>query len=306
VSSIKEILAARVRVQSIIVQTPVLADPSGSGIRFKAEHLQRTGSFKLRGASNRVIQAAAAGARHVVTGSSGNHGQAVAFIAKQLGIQATIVVPVDALPVKIKAIQSHGATVVLHGLTSTERLAKAEQIVAEQGAEFIAPYDDAQVIAGQGTVGLEILEQAPDVQTVYVPIGGGGLCSGVATAIKCTSPWVKVIGVEPELANDTYLSRKSGGIVDIGVTTSIADGLRAAHPGSMTFPIIQRYVDEIVLVSETEIRSACSYMLERVKQVVEPSGAVSVAAALRAGGKAVALVSGGNADLEGLYGIASR
>ncbi len=303
VSSIKEILAARERIAHLIVRTPVLDDPSGSGVRFKAEHLQRTGSFKLRGAANRVIQAVAAGAEHVVTGSSGNHGQAVAYIARQLGIAATVVVPMDAMPVKIRAIESHGATVVRHGLTSTDRLAKAEEIVAAQGAIFIPPYDDAQVIAGQGTAGLEILEQAPDVEAVYVPIGGGGLCSGIATAIKCTSPWVKVYGVEPALANDTYLSRQRGAIVDIGVTTTSADGLRAAHPGSMTFPIIQRYVDDIVLVSEDEIHSACRYMLERVKQVVEPSGATSVAAALRAGGKAIALVSGGNVDLEQLYGI---
>jgi threonine dehydratase len=301
--TLADIQAARQRIQHLILRTPLIEDPAGSGLRFKAEHLQRTGSFKLRGAANRVMLAAEAGARSVVTGSSGNHGQAVAYIAQRLGLKATVVVPEDAPAVKVRGIQAWGATVEFCGLTSTERLARAAQIVAETGAVFIPPYDDPQIMAGQGTIGLEILEQWPDVETVYVPIGGGGLISGVATAIKELNPRVRVVGVEPELANDTYLSRQQGARVGIGATTTIADGLRTSIPGELTFPVVQRYVDEIVLVSEAEIRQAGRYLLEQVRQVVEPSGAVSVAAALRAGGKAVAVISGGNLDLAGLQGV---
>ncbi len=301
--TLAEIQAARQRIRDIVLKTPVIEDPAGSGLRFKAEHLQRTGSFKLRGAANAVLLAAEAGARHVVTGSSGNHGQAVAYIARQLGIQATIVAPEDAPQVKVQGMRSFGATVEFCGRTSTQRLARAAEIVKETGAVFIAPYDDRNVQAGQGTLGLEILEQAPDVEAVYVPIGGGGLISGVATAIKESNPKVRVIGVEPETANDAYLSRQKGERVDIGGSSTIADGLRSATPGEMTFPIIQRYVDEIVLVSDEEIKRACRFLLETVRQAVEPSGATSVAAALRAGGKAVAVVSGGNLDLANLSGV---
>lgn len=301
--TLADIEAARERIRSIVLQTPLIEDPTGTGLRFKAEHLQRTGSFKLRGAANAVLRAAEAGAKHVVTGSSGNHGQAVAYIAKQLGIQATIVAPEDAPAVKVRGMRSYGATVELCGRTSTQRLARAAEIVKETGAVFIAPYDDPFVQAGQGTLGLEIIAQAPDVEAVYVPIGGGGLIAGVATAIKEANPKVKVIGVEPETANDAYLSRQKGERVDIGGSTTIADGLRAATPGELTFPVIQRYVDEIVLVSDDEIKRACRYLLEQVRQAVEPSGATSVAAMLRAGGKSVAVVSGGNVDLASLSGV---
>ncbi|HYF94147.1 MAG TPA: threonine/serine dehydratase [Symbiobacteriaceae bacterium] len=302
-TSLQEILAARTRIAHLILRTPVIEDPAGTGLILKAEYLQRTGSFKLRGASNRVLKAVAEGARHVVTGSSGNHGQAVAYVARELGIKATVVVPEDANPVKVRGMQQYGATVEFCGLTSTERLARAAEITRTEGAVFVPPYDDPFVMAGQGTAGLEILEQVPDVTAVYVPIGGGGLISGVATAIKESNPQVRVIGVEPELANDTYLSRQRGEVVDIGVSRTIADGLRTSHPGSLTFPVVQRYVDEIELVSEAEIRQACRYLLHTMKQVVEPSGAVSVAAALRAGRRAVALVSGGNVDLDAVSGV---
>lgn len=292
--TLHDIRTARERIASIIIRTPLLEDPNGSGLLLKAEHLQRTGSFKLRGAANRVTAAVAEGARHVVAASSGNHGQAVAYMARRLGVPATIVVPEDCVAAKVAGMRSWGATVEFCGTTSKERLERAAQITRETGAVFVPPYDDPMVMAGQGTAGLEILEQAPDVEAVYIPIGGGGLISGIATAIKETNPRIRVIGVEPELANDTYLSRQAGSIVSIGATSTIADGLRTAQPGSLTFPVIQRYVDEIQLVSEAQIHAAVAYLRDRMKQVVEPSGAVSVAAALRAGGRAVALVSGGN------------
>lgn len=301
--TLADIRAARSRIAHMILRTPVMADPAGTGLTLKAEYLQRTGSFKLRGAANRVIMAVEAGARHVVTGSSGNHGQAVAYVAQQLGIKATVVVPEDANPVKIRGMQQYGARIEFCGLTSNERLARAAEITRTEGAVFVPPYDDPYVMAGQGTAGLEILEQVPDVQVVFVPVGGGGLISGVATAIKESNPQVRVVGVEPELANDTYLSRQQGAVVDIGISRTIADGLRTSHPGSLTFPVVQRYVDEIQLVSEAEIRHACRYLLTVMKQVVEPSGAVGVAAALRAGGPAVALVSGGNIDLDSVSGV---
>lgn len=301
--TLADIRAARSRIAHMILRTPVMADPAGTGLTLKAEYLQRTGSFKLRGAANRVIMAVEAGARHVVTGSSGNHGQAVAYVAQQLGIKATVVVPEDANPVKIRGMQQYGARIEFCGLTSNERLARAAEITRTEGAVFVPPYDDPYVMAGQGTAGLEILEQVPDLQVVFVPVGGGGLISGVATAIKESNPQVRVVGVEPELANDTYLSRQQGAVVDIGISRTIADGLRTSHPGSLTFPVVQRYVDEIQLVSEAEIRHACRYLLTVMKQVVEPSGAVGVAAALRAGGPAVALVSGGNIDLDSVSGV---
>lgn len=304
--SLSDIQAARRRIESIVIRTPVIQDPTGNGLRYKCEHLQPTGSFKVRGASNRVMLAAEAGATHVVTGSSGNHGQAVAYIAHRLGLRATIVVPEDAAPVKVRGIQSWGATVEYCGRTAAERLARAKQNVAEQGAVFIPPFDDHQVMAGQGTIGLEILEQAPDVEVVYVPVGGGGLISGIATAIKETSPGVRVVGVEPVLDNDTYLSLRQGRRVSVERSNSLADGLRTTMPGELTFPVVQRYVDDIVLVSEEEIRRASRHLLERVHQAVEPSGAVSVAAALREGGRAVAVISGGNLELSGLSGVPSR
>lgn len=289
---------ARERLRSLSIPTPVLEDPSGTGLRFKAEHLQRTGSFKLRGAANRVLQAVQGGARHVITASSGNHGQAVAYVAQTLGIRATIVVPEDGVAVKLEGMRRAGAQVEFCGRTSQERIDRAHQIAGETGGLFIPPYDDLLVMAGQGTAGLEILEQAPDVEVVFVPIGGGGLISGVATAIKESRPGVSVVGVEPATANDTYLSRQSGARVAIGASSTIADGLRASQPGEMTFPIIQRYVDDLVLVQDDEILAAVRYMLREVRQVVEPSGAASVAAALKYGGgrRAVALVSGGNVD----------
>jgi len=298
-SSLKEIWNAAGRIEPIVFRTPIIQDPSGTGLRIKAEHLQRTGSFKIRGAANRVTIAVEQGTKHVITASSGNHGKALAYIAQRLGIKATIVVPENARDIKVEGMVKYGATVERCGITSPVRFARAEVLTRELGATFIPPYDDEQIIAGQGTTGLEVLEQAPDVEVVYIPVGGGGLLSGMSLAIKETSPWVKVIGVEPELGNDTYLSFQRGQIVSLeGGPSSIADGLRASQPGAMTFPIIRKYVDEMILVSEAEIEAATRWMLTTMKQVVEPSGAVSVAAALRAGpARAVALVSGGNIEI---------
>lgn len=302
--TVADIHAARDRIQGIVLRTPLVEDPTGSGLRIKAEHLQRTGSFKLRGAANRMLRAAEEGARHVVTASSGNHGQAVAYMARELGMKATVVAPEGCAPVKVHGMRSYGATVIFS--SPADRIARAEELTRREGAVFIPPYDDPHVMAGQGTAGLELLEQAPDAQTVYVPVGGGGLVSGVATAIKETNPRVRVIGVEPETANDTFLSRQKGERVTIPVPPTIADGVRTVQPGKLTFPVVQRYVDEIVLVSEAEIEDAVRYLFTHLKQVVEPTGAVSAAAALRAGGRAIAVTSGSNVDMDVLNGILAR
>jgi threonine dehydratase len=272
-------------------------------VYLKCENLQVTGAFKARGAFNFVLSLLdQGGAPGVITASSGNHGQAVAYAAARMGLPCTVVVPEDVIAVKAQAIRSYGAKVEYAGHTSTDRIERAEQLATQQGWVFVPPYDHPWTAAGQGTAGLEILQQRPDVSVVLVPIGGGGLISGVATAIKETRPEVRVIGVEPELANDTYLSLQAGRVVDIGANHTLADGLRTSHPGDYTFPIVQRYVDEVVLVSEQDIENAARELLFRSKLLVEPSGAVTVAAlrqldVQRAGtGSVVCLLSGGNAD----------
>ncbi|RXT13726.1 threonine/serine dehydratase [Ammoniphilus sp. CFH 90114] len=304
--SLKNIQLARTNISDTVAQTPLLSSATlseqyGNQLFLKAEHLQKTGSFKIRGAANKVLNEANNGAKHVVAASSGNHGQAVAYIARQLGIQSTIVVPVDAALCKQEAIQAYNGKIELCGTTSPERLARAEEISQTEEAVFIPPYDDPAIMAGQGTIGLEILEQLPDVDVVYVPVGGGGLISGIATAIKESNPHIQVIGVEPALANDTFMSIQEGKRVSIGASKTIADGLRTSTPGELTFPVVQRYVDDIVLVTEDQIKHAFSTVLSRMKQVIEPSAAAAVAAALahKAEGKRiVAVVSGGNVDLD--------
>jgi threo-3-hydroxy-L-aspartate ammonia-lyase len=296
--TLADIEAARRRIEGIAMHTPLLEDPSGSGLRLKAEHLQVTGSFKIRGAANAVSLAAEAGARHVVTDSSGNHGQAVAWVARHLGLKATVVLPENAVARKVEAVRSCGAAIVLSGMTTPERYARANEIAQREGAVYIPPFNHPHVMAGQGTLGLEILEQAGEVGTVYVPVGGGGLIAGTATALKAAGRPVRLVGAEPELAADTYLSFQRGELVAIDYPTgTLADGLRSTQPGALTFAVIRERVDEIMLVTEEEIRQAVRYLAVNVKQVVEPSGAVSLAAALRVPRGAVAVLSGGNADL---------
>lgn len=308
--TINDINEARKRISNIIHKTSIyeselLSSICGNQIFLKGEHLQKTGSFKIRGATNKVKQAVKEGARSVTTASSGNHGQAVAYIANHLNIPATIVVPEDVNASKEAAIGAYNGQIEKCGHTSDDRLPRAQELAEQQGGIYVPPYDDPYVIAGQGTVGLEILEQINDLDVVLVPIGGGGLISGILTAIKETKPEIKVIGVEPEIANDTYLSLQKGEIISIQETSTIADGLRTSEPGIMTFPIIEKYVDDIVLVSEDGIRKALFLVLERTKQLIEPSSAVTVAAAmfsnLQASNKRIAcIMSGGNVDLRNI------
>ena len=311
--SLKDVQAARERIGNITYVTPILKSEQlsqicGNQLFLKSEHLQKTGSFKIRGASNKVIQAVQDGAKYVTAASSGNHGQAVAYIAKKYGVPATIVVPEDVSVCKVNAIKAYNGKVEMCGTTSAERLPRAKEIAIQENGVFIPPYDDPYIMAGQGTVGLEILNQLQDVDAVIVPIGGGGLISGILTAIKESNPKIKVIGVEPEIANDTYLSLQNKKITGIPSTSTIADGLRTNQPGDLTFPVLMKYLDDIVLVSEDEIRLAFSFVMERMKQLIEPSSATTVAAAMFnklpfQGKKVVTVISGGNVDLEKVPGF---
>ncbi|WP_284139177.1 threonine/serine dehydratase [Virgibacillus sp. LDC-1] len=302
-----DIHKARERIQPFIHQTPILHSSQLSkrcqnNIFLKAEHLQKTGSFKIRGAANKVMQEVAKGTTYVTAASSGNHGQAVAYVAQTLGIPSTIVVPEDANVSKVKAIQSYHGNIVACGLTSAERIPKAKELAIEKQGVYIPPYDDPLIIFGQGTVGLEIIEQVKDADIVVVPVGGGGLIAGILTAIKETNPSIQVIGVEPEAANDTYLSLKNGHITQISPTSTIADGLRTSQPGDLTFPILQNYLDDLVLVSEEEIKQALLFVMERMKQLIEPSSATTVAACLSEklqvlNKRIVCVISGGNVDV---------
>ena len=308
--TLKDVQNARENISSIIHKTPIfqskeLTSVCCNEIFLKGEHLQKTGSFKIRGATNKVKQVVQEGAKNITAASSGNHGQAVAYIANQLNIPATIVVPEDASPCKINAIRAYNGKIEVCGTTSAERIPRAKELATSNNGIFIPPYDDPYIMAGQGTVGLEILEQIDEIDVVIVPVGGGGLISGVLTAIKETNPKIKIIGVEPVLANDTFLSLRNKKITSIPSSTTIADGLRTTQPGDETFPILMKYLDDLVLVSEDEIRHALSFVLERMKQLIEPSSATAVAVALFGkvpleDKRVVAILSGGNVNLNNL------
>ena len=279
----------------------------------KAESEQPIGSFKLRGAYNRIVQLSKEElGRGVITYSSGNHAQGVAYAAREVGAKAVIVMPSNAPAIKREATLAYGAEVVDVGVASSERLAKAEELVRKHGYIVIPPYDDEQIITGQATCGLEIMEALPDVDLVLTPVSGGGLLSGVATAVKRLSPRTKVFGIEPELAGDTAESFRTGAIVTWGaelVSRTIADGLRTQSVGVRNFAHIQAFVDGIITVTEAEIRAAMRAIVAATRLVPEPSGAVATAALLFHAAelppytKAVAIVSGGNVAPEMLAQI---
>jgi len=273
---------------------------------FKAESLQPIGSFKLRGAYNKIASFTdEQRARGVISYSSGNHAQGVAYAARAMGAKAVIVMPRNAPKVKIDSTGALGAEIVFVGPASAERMKKAEELAKQHGYSVVPPYDDEFIIAGAGTTGLEILEDCPDVDLVLVPVGGGGLISGVASAIKLSGSSAKVVGVEPELANDAQQSFRSGNIVQLPaerVSSTLADGLRTQSVGLRNFEHIRQYVDDIVTVTEDEIRDAVRRMVKGGRIVAEPSGAVTFAAwlfhqdELPAAEKTVAVVSGGNIE----------
>jgi threonine dehydratase len=278
----------------------------GARLYLKPENLQPIGAFKLRGAYNKIASLTSEErARGVITYSSGNHAQGVAYAARALQTKAIIVMPRNAPAIKREATAALGAEIVFVGPSGVERQLKAEELAAKHGYIIIPPYDDEKIIAGQGTAGLEIVEDLQEVDLVLVPIGGGGLISGISTAIKCSNPQVKVIGVEPELAADAQASFRAGEIVKFPaeqVLSTCADGLRSQYPGTLTFAHIRKHVDDIVTVSEDEILETVRILAENPKTVAEPSGAVAPAAwifhreLLPASNNTVAVISGGNVD----------
>ena len=294
--SLDDIRAARERIRGVARYTPLI---EADGLWLKAESLQPMGAFKIRGAYNMIAQLPPeARQRGVITYSSGNHGQAVALAAQQLGAPAVIVMPTTAPKVKVDGCKGYGAEVIMEGTTSLDRQARAEKEARERGLTIVPPFDHAQIVAGQGTVGLEILEQCPDVGTVFAPAGGGGLASGTAAAIKQIKPDVRIVAVEPLGAPKMTKSLEAGQPTTLPSSASIADGLMNLRPGDITFAHIRKFVDEVVTVREDAIAEAVAWLFRHARLVVEPSGAVTTAAA-RLGlghpqGKVVAIVSGGN------------
>jgi threonine dehydratase len=295
--TLDDVRAAAVRIRGVAMRTPLL---EVGPLALKCENLQPMGAFKVRGACNMIAQLQpAARAAGVITYSSGNHGQAVALVARRFGIPAVVVMPETAPAIKVDGVRRYGADVIFAGTTTLHRQARAEEECARRGMTMVPPFDDARVIAGQGTVGLEILEQCPNVTTVFVPAGGGGLVSGVSAAIKGMRSGVRIVGVEPEGAPKMSRSRAAGHPVTLDHVASIADGLLAVRPGDVTFEHVQALVDDLMTVSDEQIRAAVRWLFAEASLVAEPSGAAAVAGALArgpSGGVPVAIVSGGNVE----------
>jgi threo-3-hydroxy-L-aspartate ammonia-lyase len=308
---LEDVQKAAATLAGVAHRTPVLTstrldERAGSRLYLKAENLQRTGSFKFRGAFNRLSALSAEERRRgVVAFSSGNHGQALALAGQLLDVPVSVFMAGDGPRVKQMAAVGYGAKVRFYG-PGGDRHALAAQAAAQQGAVFVPPYEDALVIAGQGTAALELLDEVSDLDTLVVPIGGGGLISGCAVAAKGINPAIRVVGVEPEAGNDTYLSVAAGRRITIDLPDTIADGLRTTSPGERTFEILTQLVDEVVLVSEAEIVDAVTTLALTMKTIAEPSGAVGVAAVLagRVTGRRVGVIlSGGNVDPDRLARI---
>ena len=303
----EEIELAQNKVREVILRTPMLYSDaisrlSGKEVYLKLENLQKTGSFKIRGAYYKLSQLShSMRKRGVVAASAGNHAQGVAFASSLLGIESTIVMPEGSSIAKQMATRSYGGEVILYGQDTDESLSHARKL-EEKGKYFIHPFDDEQVIAGQGTIGLEILEEVPEVEAIVVPIGGGGLVSGIATIVKKRRPKVKIIGVQAAHAPSAFYSLKRKRIVEVKVQPTLADGIALRRVGEITFPIIEKKVDEIVTVEEEEIASAILMLMEKKRVVAEGAGATPLAALLSKGGKiqarkVVLVISGGNIDV---------
>lgn len=286
-----------------VVECPTLKEITGNNIFFKLENLQRTGSFKLRGALNKIANLTEKEKkRGVIASSAGNHAQGVALGALEQGIKATIVMPATAPISKIAATRGYGATVVLEGEVYDDAYRKACEIQKETGATFLHPFDDKYVMAGQGTIGLEILEDIPDVDVVLVPIGGGGIIAGISKAIKSLKPDVKIIGVEAENAASMQEALKLGSASEIKTSPTIADGIAVRKVGEKTFEVVKECVDEIVTVSDDDVSRAILFLMEKSKIVAEGAGATAVAAVLSGkvkgkNKKVCAVISGGNIDI---------
>jgi threonine dehydratase len=307
---LSELEAAAAAIAPVAVRTPLLpadalSERLGQPMYIKPEMLQRGGAFKFRGAYNFLSNMdPGVRARGVVAPSSGNHAQAVALAARLYGVPATVVMPTTVTQAKRAGAERLGARVVLAGTTTAHRLAKAEEIVAAEGATLVPPYDHALIIAGQGTVGLEIADDLPNVHSVLVPVGGGGFSAGVAAAIKLRCPDARVIAVEPTGAAKLSRARTAGKPVRLEHSGGLADGLLAVEIGHLTFAHHQQYIDEVVTVDDDALKRAMRLLIDRMKLVVEPSGAITVAALLeglyRPTGPTVAVLSGGNIEWDGL------
>jgi threonine dehydratase len=311
--SVDDVRAAAERIAGLAHRTPLLRSRTldarvGAPVVLKAENLQRAGAFKFRGACNAV---AALRPEGVCSGSSGNHAQALALAAREHGARATILMPRDAPASKRAATEGYGADVIEFDRYADDRDALVRELAAERGLTLVHPYDEPLVMAGQGTVGLEIAAEVEDLDVVLVPCGGGGLLSGVATAIRALRPAVRIVGVEPQASDDTARSLRAGERVTVEVGKTIADGQQLPTPGERTWPVVRALVDDVVTVSDAEIVSAMQLLFERMKVVAEPSGASALAALLagrvelRAGTVGV-VISGGNVDAARFASLVGR
>jgi len=306
--NLDNIKEAAERLAPYVKHTPLLRaekldDVLGCEVYLKPECLQKTGSFKIRGATNKILSMSEEDrAKGIIASSSGNHAQGVAFAAKLLGIKATIVLPTNAPQVKVDNTKALGAEVVQYGFGSIERYKKLYEIVDEKGYSVVHSFNDPALIAGQGTVGYEIMQDLSDVDTVVVPLGGGGVLAGVAVAVKETNPKVRVVGVEPDRIPRYYESRKAGKPVEVELQDTVADGLMITTTGTNTYPIIEEYVDEIIAVPDESIVAALNEVIYKGKVVIEPSAAIGVAAVLsgklkvKEGEKVCFVLTGGNID----------
>ncbi|MEY2669109.1 MAG: hypothetical protein RJA59_1747 [Pseudomonadota bacterium] len=316
--TLKEVLAARERVRDALYLSPcarteTLSRVSRTQAYLKLDNLQMTGAYKERGALNKILTLGdAERARGLIAASAGNHAQAVAYHAGRLGIAATIVMPETTPIMKVANTRGHGARVVLSGTNYDEAYTEARRMEREEGLTFVHPFDDEAIIAGQGTLGLEVVEQVPGLDAVLVPVGGGGLVSGVAVAVKALAPHVKVIGVEAEVLPCMQAAVEAGELVTLDAASTLADGIAVKRAGELTFEHVQSLVDEIVTVTEEEIASAILYLLEKEKTVAEGAGAVAVAAVMhhklpRLEGKRVcSVISGGNIDVNVVARVIER
>lgn len=316
--TLKEVLAARERVRDALYLSPcarteTLSRVSRTQAFLKLDNLQMTGAYKERGALNKILTLGEVErARGLIAASAGNHAQAVAYHAGRLGIAATIVMPETTPIMKVANTRGHGARVVLSGTNYDEAYAEARRMEREEGLTFVHPFDDEAIIAGQGTLGLEVVEQVPGLDAVLVPVGGGGLVSGVAVAVKALAPQVKVIGVEAEVLPCMQAAVEAGELVTLDAASTLADGIAVKRAGEITFEHVQSLVDEMVTVTEEEIASAILYLLEKEKTVAEGAGAVAVAAVMhhklpRLEGKRVcSVISGGNIDVNVVARVIER
>ena len=316
--TIDDVREAARRLKGHIHRTPVITsrsfdEASGQRVFFKCENLQRAGAFKIRGALNKLLTLTDVERKRGVVGfSSGNHAQGVALAAKLTGTSAIILMPTDAPALKVAATRSYGAEVVFYDRQTEDREARAKDLVAKTGRILVPPYDDPAIMAGQGTAALELLEEAPDLDALLTPMGGGGLMAGCSTVAKALRPAMKIYGVEAETANDTYLSFRKGERVTIAPPPTIADGIRNLSPGALTFPINKQTLTDVLLVSDKEIEEAVRFLLLRAKILVEPTGAVPAAALLAGklpmpkGARVGVVLSGGNIDPALLAEILTR